>query len=413
VAIKRNTAIILALVLAAVLLLLALIPGGRQEGEGARSLDYYSAFSATPEGMKALFLFLKESGYDTRRLLLQPGTGEWRETNLIFMIEPVRPLTSDGVTALKRWVEDGGTLVASREIATMPQPWLDKRPPVQEPLYDEPPLPKDCTPDGSEWTECGKGSGAAAFAEGIRTLSLGRMGPSHNESIDGVRCLSYRSSQDPDRCFEAAVYGACKTLLTLKTVGKGSIIRLEMPEILLNRNIGLRDNLKLVLDILNRVHETLPERKSVRVGFDEYHRLLLEKKTSVWEVLGPGPKLAFYQLLFAIVLAAVGIARRFAPASLPLDEKVRTSLMQTETLSGILDRTGSHALALHIIHRHVSKLWKENAIRRTPRRQKLFETLENLYLKSRYMPGRGAECRKILRRYRSMLDELGRKEEHE
>jgi len=413
-AIKRNTAIgLAAAALAAVLILLALIPGGRREDDGMRSLDYYSAFSASPAGIKALFLFLKESGYDTRRLLQQPGTGDWKASDLIFMLEPLKPLTPDGLTALQRWVRGGGTLVASSGVPAMQRAFPDVYPSAQEGLFDEPPLPENCAPDGGQWTACAAGSWAASMTEGIGKLSMGQMGPPYDEIIDKPRCLGRVDAEDPDGRYEAAVYGACRILLSVRTLGAGRIIRLDAPEILLNGNIGRRDNLKIVLGILGRMNETLPERKAVKVGFDEYHRLLAEKKTSVWDVLGPGPKLAFYQLLFVFFLAALGLARRFAPASLPLDEKVRTSLMQTETLAGILDRTGSYGLALHIIHRHVSKKWKENTLRRTPRRQKLFEALTSLYLRSRYMHGRGRECRKILREYRDALQDFNRREKYE
>jgi hypothetical protein len=276
-------------------------------------------------------------------------------------------------------------------------------------LFYEPALPEPCSPDGKAWIECRKGSTASKLTAGIQRLSLGQYGRSYEEKIDNPRCLSHVAPED-ETGLDVAVYGECKPFLSVKRLERGSIITLHAPTLLMNKNIDKGDNLKVALNILDLVHAEHEGDGGIKIGFDEFHRMLTQNKKSVWEVLGPGARIAFYQFIFVFFFAAFGFSRRFAPPFKPTEEKVRTSFMQTETLSAILDKTGSYGLALKIIHRHTKRRWKENAIRKTDHNKGLLEKLEKINLKSHYAPGRSGENRSLLQKYLGILKDLERGE---
>jgi hypothetical protein len=401
---KKRTIVIAAVIAGVLLALLALLPAAR-EGEEGRTVDYYSAFSPSPGGLKALAQLLKELGYDTRRIIDRPGSEDWENRNVVFMLESPRPLTYDDLAVIERWVDHGGTLVVSSGNLVLASSLIDSGVLGERKgsLFEEPALPKTCRPDGTSWTACPEPSEAVSIASGVWTLQLGQFGSTYDEPLAARSCLA-RSEGDEGGGYDILLAGDCRPLVAVRRWTQGRVVFLHDPSFALNRNIARRGNVKLVLGLLDFFQAR--HGGDLRIGFDEYPRLIDEKRSSVWDALGPGARLAFYQFLFLFFLAAVGFSRRFAPARKPSDTKIRTSLMQTETLSAIMERTRSYGLALKLIHRHARTRWNGNAMKKTPARRKLYEELERLETRVNDMSGRSGESREMLRRYLSALDKL-------
>ena len=259
---------------------------------------------------------------------------------------------------------------------------------------------------------CPDGSRALALSRGVQTLTLGQFGEPYEEKIQGLHCLSHLPKGEK-AAYEVALYGSCMPLLSIRPVESGRVVVVHHPALFTNRNLPAADNVKIVLNLLDLLHRAYPSEKSPVVGFEEYRRLIRPEERSVWDVLGPGARLAFYQFLFVFFIAALVFGRRFAPPLSPRDRRIRSSLMQTETLAAIMDKTRSYGLALKLIHRHAQRRWKENALRKTPRRRKLFKAMDDLFMKSHYATGRDGESRDMLRRYLSMLDKLNEGDQDE
>jgi hypothetical protein len=402
---KKRTIVIAAVVAGALLALLALLPAAR-EGEEGRTVDVFSSFSPSPGGLKALAQLLKELGYDTRRIIDRPGSEDWENRNVVFMLESPKPLTYDGLAAIERWVDRGGTLVVSSGNLVLARSLIDSGVLAERKgsLAEEPALPKTCRPDGTSWTACREPSEAASIASGVWTLQLGQFGSTYDETLAAGRSCLARTEGNGEGGYEILLAGECRPIVAVRRWGRGHVVILHDPSFALNRNIARRGNVKLVLGLLGFFEAR--HGRDLRIGFNEHPRLIDEERSSVWDALGPGARLAFYQALFLFFLAAVGYSRRFAPARMPSDTRIRTSLMQTETLSAIMDRTRSYGLALKLVHRHSRTRWNGNAMKKTPARRKLYEELERLETKVHYTSGRSAESREMLRRYLSTLDKL-------
>jgi hypothetical protein len=408
----RSRSVILGIAVLAALALVVtafLSTSGRDE-DRAKTLDVYSAFSPSPAGLKGLYLLLKESGYETRRILDAPGGSDWNEVDALFLFESPKPWTSVEHARAEGWVEGGGTLITSPG-AMMTQFSAGTRPLESTILY-EPDPPRGCRPDDKEWTVCPDGSRALALSRGVRTLTLGQFGEPYEEKIQGLHCLSHLPKGE-EAAYEVALYGSCMPLLSIRPVESGRVVVVHHPALFTNRNLPAADNVKIVLNLLDLLHRTYPSEKGPVVGFEEYRRLIRSEERSLWDVLGPGARLAFYQFLFVFFIAALVFGRRFAPPLSPRDRRIRSSLMQTETLAAIMDKTRSYGLALKLIHRHAQRRWKENALRKTPRRRNLFKAMDDLFMKSHYATGRDGESRDMLRRYLSMLDKLNEGDQDE
>ncbi len=407
---RRNVIIGVAGLAAVVVIVLALASTTGREEDRTKTLDYYSAFSPSPAGLKGLYLLLKESGYEVRRVVDAPGSSDWKEVKALFLFESPRPWTSVEHARAEGWVEGGGTLITSPG-AMMTQFSTGTRALESTILY-EPEPPAGCKPDDKEWTVCPPESDAEALARGVGKLTLGQFGSPYEESIRNLRCLSHRPKGE-DASYDVALYGECRPLLSSRTVEKGRVIVIHHPSLMMNRNLPASDNLTLVLNLLDLLHRTHGSEKGPTLGFEEYRRLIRPEERSLWDVLGPGARLAFYQFMLAFFLAALGFSRRFAPPLSPRDARIRTSLMQTETLAAIMDKTRSYGLALKLMHRHAQRRWKENALRKTPRRRKIFKAMDDLTMRSHYAVGRDRESRDMLERYLSMLDKLNEGDQDE
>ncbi|MFH1438697.1 MAG: DUF4350 domain-containing protein [Pseudomonadota bacterium] len=406
-AIKRKTIIIFAAVLAGLLLLLAFLPGRSKEGNGAKTFDFYSSLSPSPGGMKALFLLMKELGYDARRIMDEPGSRDWQDLTVVFLLTPVKPLTSEALDHLETWVSEGGTLIIS-ELAAESALWHGDFLTVDEKsMLFEPEHPAGCMPDDEKWTVCGD-SAVFTLAESLESISLGAFSSTYEENLERPKCLSMKMQPAHPGTYDVFMFGECRPFLSVRSFGGGRVINIMFPDLFLNRNINKGDNLIFALNVLELAHERYGRKDKIKIGFEEFHRLIEKPDTSVWEVLGPGARLAFYQFILLFVVAAYGTSRRFSPPYRRTEDKVRTSLMQTETLSAILEKTRSYGLALKIIHRQTGKKWNEKPVRKKSPERKLLDKLEKICHKAHYSSTSSKDSSALLGRYLSILGDLNK-----
>ncbi len=404
-AIKRKTIIIFAVVLAGLLLLLAFLPGRSKEGKGAKTFDFYSSLSPSPGGIKALYLLMQELDYETRRIMDEPGSRDWQELSVVFLLAPVKPLTFEALDHLELWVSEGGTLIIS-ELMAESALWPGDFPAVDEKsMLFEPVPPAKCLPDGEKWTVCGD-SAVYTLADNVKSISLGAFSSTYEESLERPKCLSHKMDSAHPGTYDVFMFGECRPFMSVRSFGGGRVIGIKFPDLFLNRNIGKADNLLVALNVLELAHKRYGRKEKIKIGFDEFHRLIEKPDTSVWEVLGPGARLAFYQFILLFIVAAYGYSRRFSPPYRRTEDKVRTSLMQTETLSAILEKTRSYGLALKIIHRQTRKKWNEKTIRKISPKRKLLDKLEKINNKAHYSSTSSKDSSALLTRYLAILGEL-------
>jgi hypothetical protein len=116
-----------------------------------RTAPPLASFSAQPNGAKALKLWLAESGY-TIHEKTPSQYGPPDEAGLVFILQPILPITSDEWETLDTWLEEGGTLIlagdgppmaaAARHYDFRLRYSFDRPPnlPAQTPLLAAPPL---------------------------------------------------------------------------------------------------------------------------------------------------------------------------------------------------------------------------------------------------------------------------------
>lgn len=74
-----------------------------------------TTYSAAPEGTKAAYLLLRESGYHSDRWEYPPSAINAAQGPIVLMLDPNVPPTSEEQQAVRRFVQDGGTLLISGE----------------------------------------------------------------------------------------------------------------------------------------------------------------------------------------------------------------------------------------------------------------------------------------------------------
>jgi len=270
-----------------------------------------SSVSSAPDGALALKLWVRELQYNVDEQVLSSFTPP-ENSSILFMLEPLFPTEGD-MTAVDKWVEDGGTLIAIGEQYGMYSlidhykfyfnylPRTDGAPSNETPLMDSP--------------------SALDLNNAKVRIALG------SERDDYVTLVSFQN----------------QPVLVSFEQGKGRVILGTVTGAFTNAGLKQTGNPELVLNIL-----ALARNKGT-VWFDEWHHGVQSGE----QVLGPTEFLrrtpvgrALLFVTFAVFLAFFMQGRGFGrPVPLPQEIKRRGAL---EHVTGIanLSRRAAHRSAV-------------------------------------------------------------------
>lgn len=109
---RRLLLIVAAVFVLVVVLALLLSPNSDSQAKVA------TTYSAAPEGTKAAYLLLRESGYYSDRWEYPPNEVDGTQAPILLMLDPDVPPTSEEQQAVRRFVENGGTLLISGQLGS-------------------------------------------------------------------------------------------------------------------------------------------------------------------------------------------------------------------------------------------------------------------------------------------------------
>lgn len=238
---------------------------------------YPSTYASSWDGAKAAYLLLAELGYDVRRWDRSPTElGGDPDKQVLILANPLQPPTSEETAALRRFLEQGGTIVATGEDAASflpePQKFIE-------------------TDEAEEKTQF------PALLPSPLTASAPEI--SMPAPIDW----------NPSNIDQLAVYGNKDTAaVVMYHIGKGTVVWWASPSPLTNRGITETGNLTLLLNSLG----TPANRQIV---WDEYFHGV---RGNFWSYIGKTPLpwvLAQLGVLFVFVLLTY--SRRYGTMRMP------------------------------------------------------------------------------------------------
>ena len=176
-----------------------------------------STYSTTWDGGKAAYLLLNELGYDVQRWDHAPTelAGD-PKSQVLLLANPLQPATAEETVALRRFLEQGGRIVATGDD-----------------VYE-------FLPEGQKFTEMDDAEGETRFPALLPSpLTVGAPEISLPPPVDW----------HPARVDQIAVYGNSDTAAVVTySVGKGTIVWWGSPSPLTNRGIPEPGNLALLLN---------------------------------------------------------------------------------------------------------------------------------------------------------------------
>jgi hypothetical protein len=301
----------LALGLIALLVLVTIAAAIQQTRSG--QMPALSSLSSSPDGGRALWLWLEELGYEVAQeaaSTFEPPT----EAGLILLLEPLTEITAEEWRLLDAWVEGGGTLILAGESFGMREAVLHYEfelaymlapvsgLPPQTPLWLSPP-------------------GGAADLQAHAYLVTDR--------------------QD----YVAHIASADKPIILSFEQGQGRVILSAASFPFSNAGLKKVGNPALVLNMISAA------KRPGRVWFDEWHHGLRATET---RVVGPGDWLRYtpagHALLYAaaVIFGAILLAGRHfgRPVPLPQDLARRAPLEYITAIANLNRRARQRAAVL-------------------------------------------------------------------
>ena len=319
--------------------------------------DLFSSLSPAPDGSKALYTLLGDLGFETRRLLEGYEPGAIEEVDVLVAIQPVKPIGEDEREVLLGWLEAGGTMLLAGGLPSAGDYSSLARDPDDPFGRHTRPVHGAPTPGGSAAPQ--EGEEAYEWRREPSTLApvlLAGVDTFEYHHIFTDRLMTVRIEHETMTWRKGPhelLTGSESGFVEVSTAGQGRVVKILDESVLLNRSIGLGDNLVFVLNVLDEYAG------SGRIAFDEGHRSLVPgDQPSLWEVLGPASEMAFLQLMLAVLAGLVAAGWRLAPPLPERREKRRRALQQVEALAGMMERAGSARLALGLMHRRTEHLWR-------------------------------------------------------
>jgi len=299
--------LLFAVFLLALLTFLAVLFSPQNRGS---SQGYPSSYSAAPDGAKAAYTLLAESGHSVERWERPPEDLPESSRNIVLVIAgPLAPPSKDDVRNLKRFVASGGRLLVTGVKGAAMIGAKGVVPPA--PLEDA-------------W-QTFSAETPAPLTRHAAEISL--EAPAHWAHLDAGQARYYGSEQ-----------GATVTKLR---DGSGDIIWWGSDSPLTNLGITRASNLAFFLNCVGSAPGT-------RILWDEYFHGV---RPGLWHYLSNTPlPWAFLQLLVLAAFLVITYARR-SGALRPLPRLPRLSPLEfIETMGALYQRKGAAAGALEIAY---------------------------------------------------------------
>jgi len=358
--------------IAGLTVVMAIIAGLLGVGREARSEQarfVRTTYYTTSEfGLRALYLTLDELGYQVRRYQ-RPFNASLPDQGTMVVIDPIRPLLPPEWRALRRWVEQGHTLLlagnlalpftnegsspfsASDVLATEQADFTCRASGSSAGLHSLPSSVFDRTVTYARPTQ------PTYLSQGVSRLAIradahliipdpepesSRKHKGHKDRLSGLveeglfandLAEVLRGAAPVFRDDEGAVVSYAR-------VGRGTVILLGSPYTLANEGIAKGDNLIFALNALGPA-------SAGPIYFDEYHHGFGEGV--VWGLLPLPVKVMLAQLLLAFLVLAYARSRRFGRI-IPLGSGPRERSEFLGTMTALLRKGGATRLALRTAH---------------------------------------------------------------
>jgi Domain of unknown function (DUF4350) len=330
-----------------------------------------STYNSGATGTRALYDFLNESGYRVMRWREAPGkllgaTGRGVKTFVIVGNTRV-PIDFDEAESIRHWVAEGGTLVlADRrpddQLLPLAGDWTVTCEYVNYPGFDSNPGSPEHMTDGVNplspsqptlLTHDVQSVMPSRFMATVKILPKSK-DSSHNlidEDHEDPSPVPLPTSDDTPASPAPVVHvGTSENALLLDYPhGRGRIIVLSDPFILANGGIGLKDNLRLTLNLL-----TSPEGV---IAFDEFHQGRAITRNEFVNYFAGTPVLAIFgQIVLLVILIVWTRGRRFArPLPLPSVDR-RSSLEFVASMAELQQRAGAFDLAIENVYNRTRRV---------------------------------------------------------
>lgn len=294
---RRLLAIVTAIFIAVSAIALMLAPSSDERAKIA------TTYSAGPEGTKAAYLLLQESGYRSERWELPPDELKAADNALVLLLDPDVPPTQEEQQAVRRFVSSGGTLVLS---GTMGAYFVEADAPA--PSVDD---------EAAEY-------GALSPSAEERAAPTIRLQPAATWNRDGGGI---------------ALYGDEKHAVVMQfPSGKGQIVWLASSSLLSNAGLSDAHNLDFLL--------ALAGSRDRPVLWDEYFHG--HRRTPA--TAGASPQVRWLFLQLAVLAAAVlaTYSRRSGPMRAPVVESRLSPLEFTQALGELYAHARAANVALDI-----------------------------------------------------------------
>ena len=338
-----------------------------------------STMNSSATGTRALYDFLRESGFQVTRWRESPGEllhgSAAKPRTFVIVGRTRRPFENEEAKLLLRWVASGGRLVI---IDRLPEPGLLPRNEdwtITTEISGE--LPFAVSADNLQEMTSGVNAMPPSQATAL-TSGVGSVLPSRFVSVIHVAPAPPSSSKDADRSENTedtddsedfpdptlppnsdpipapaesemdpgAPVVHCSSergpLLVDFAYGKGRIILLAEPFIVANNGISSADNIQLAINVVTG---------GGLIAFDEFHQGRSSSQNALLAYFAGTPVLAMCAQLGLIVLALIWTrGRRFArPLPLPQIDR-RSSLEFVASMAELQQRARAYDLALENIY---------------------------------------------------------------
>ena len=354
-----------------------------------------STFNSGATGTRALYDFLRESGYQVTRWSESPASllsiGGPKPATIVVIGRTVRPISKTESKELLRWVEKGGRLVIidrSPNPNLLPEsgvwniashafsfPWADIDPNNLEQMTN------GVKPvSASQPTLLARDVGSVLPSRFAAAITIAPQEP--NKTNNGSKAGDKEAGGDPEESSDDSEAAAAPspddsttTANNLKQVsaapvinftterggllvdyphGQGRIVLLGDPFIVANNGISRADNLRLAINVVNG--------SGGLIAFDEFHQGRAATHNALIQYFEGTPILALCGQFALIGLAIVwSRGRRFArPLPLPHVDR-RSSLEFVASMAELQQRARAHDLALENIYGRVRRVLVRHA----------------------------------------------------
>lgn len=350
-----------------------------------------STFNSGATGTRALYDFLRESGYEVARWTESPSSllslNGPKPATMVVIGRTLVPFSKSETEEMLRWVEGGGRLVlidrnADRRLLPKSGQWMISTHVLSYPWYELDPTNLEQMTSGVKPVAA---SQPTRFSRGVETILPSRFAgvielvlekktttsqPGGEKENDQAAGGGTEESEDDEDYSEAAtpeetqsnlspapaIHFATESgaLLIDYPHGKGRIVALSDPFIVANNGIGRADNLILAVNVITGAPGL--------IAFDEFHQGHAATQNALIQYFQGTPVLALCGQFALLGLAIIwSRGRRFArPLPLPHVDR-RSSLEFVASMAELEQRAKAHDLALENIYARVRRVLVRHA----------------------------------------------------